>query len=317
MGLRIRTNVGSLNAQRRLGSSTDAVASSMNKLASGSRINRAADDAAGLAVSENLRADVRSLNMAKRNANDGVSLVQTAEGGLEETGNMLIRLRELAIQGASDTIGQQERGFINKEYFQLKDEIDRIANSTEFNGTRLLVGGRGVDGSMPAEMMDKANAFPLEIQVGKDYYHDSDAIGQQNPVNIIKIDMSHLNAFTAGDGSLNIGRADVDDVSEGNTRVDSKQSSQNAIARLDTAINKVNEYRAYLGAVQNRFQSSISNLGSQTENLDTARSRIRDTDYAAETAQFTQNHILQQAGTSILSQANQQPQMALSLLQNM
>ena len=316
MGLRIRTNIGSLNAQRRLGQSTDAVASSMNKLASGSRINRAADDAAGLAVSENLRADVRSLNMAKRNANDGVSLVQTAEGGLEETSNMLIRLRELAIQGASDTVGNQERGFINKEYFQLKDEIDRIANSTEFNGTRLLVGNKA-DGEMPDEMMGKANKFPLEIQVGKDYYHDSDALDKQNPVNIIKIDMSHLNAFTNGEGSLNIGRADMDDNSDANTRVDTKQSSQVAVSRLDEAINKVNEYRSYLGAVQNRFTSAINNLGVQTENLDTARSRIRDADYAAETATFTQNHILQQAGTSVLSQANQQPQMALSLLQNM
>jgi len=289
----------------------------MNKLASGSRINRAADDAAGLAVSENLRADVRSLNMAKRNANDGVSLVQTAEGGLEETSNMLIRLRELAIQGASDTIGNQERGFINKEYFQLKDEIDRIANSTEFNGTRLLVGNKADSGELPEEMMGQANKFPLEIQVGKDYYLDSDSLDKQNPVNIIKIDMSRLNAFTNGEGSLNLGAANVDDTSEENTRVDSKASSQQAISRLDDAINKVNEYRAYLGAVQNRFTSAISNLGVQTENLDTARSRIRDADYAAETATFTQNHILQQAGTSVLSQANQQPQMALSLLQNM
>ncbi len=311
MGLRIRTNVASLNSQRRLGSSTDAVQASMNKLASGSRINRAADDAAGLAVSENLRADVRSLNMAKRNANDGISLVQTAEGGLEETSNMLVRLRELAVQGASDTIGNTEREFLNKEYMQLKDEIDRIASSTEFNGTRLLVGDK-VD-ELPEEMQTGANSFPLEIQVGKDYYQDSDAIGNRNQVNIIKIDMGHLNAFTSG---LGLGEAEPEE-GGGGTRVDSKVSSQQAISKLDGAITQVNEYRAYLGAIQNRFNSSINNLGVQVENLDTARSRIRDTDYAAETATFTQGHILQQAGTSVLSQANQQPQMALSLLQNM
>lgn len=311
MGLRIRTNVASLNSQRRLGSSTDAVQGSMNKLASGSRINRAADDAAGLAVSENLRADVRGLNMAKRNANDGISLVQTAEGGLEETANMLVRLRELAVQGASDTIGNTEREFLNKEYMQLKDEIDRIATSTEFNGTRLLVGDRA--GELAGELSEGANSFPLEIQVGKDYFAESDAIDNRNQVNIIKIDMGKLNAFTSG---LGIGEAEPEE-GGGGTRVDTKVNAQQSIGSLDGAITKVNEYRAYLGAIQNRFQSSINNLGVQTENLDAARSRIRDTDYAAETAQFTQNNILQQAGTSVLSQANQQPQMALSLLQNM
>jgi len=311
MGLRIRTNVASLNSQRRLGMSTDALQSSMNKLASGSRINRAADDAAGLAVSENLRADVRGLNMAKRNANDGISLVQTAEGGLEETGSMLVRLRELAVQGASDTIGNTEREFLNKEYMQLKDEIDRIALSTEFNGTRLLVGERASE--LSDELTGGANSFPLEIQVGKDYYKDSDAIDLRNQVNIIKIDMGKLNAFTTG---LGIGEAEPDE-GGGGTRVDSKVNAQKSISALDDAITKVSEYRAYLGAILNRFQSSINNLGVQTENLDAARSRIRDTDFAAETATFTQNSILQQAGTSVLSQANQQPQVALSLLQNL
>lgn len=311
MGLRIRTNVASLNSQRRLGSSTEAVQGSMNKLASGSRINRAADDAAGLAVSENLRADVRGLNMAKRNANDGISLVQTAEGGLEETSNMLVRLRELAVQAASDTIGNTERGFLNKEYMQLKDEIDRIATSTEFNGTRLLVGD--AKESLPEELQTESNEFPLEVQVGKDYFGDSDAIGNRNQVNIIKIDMGMLNAFTSG---LGLGEAEPEE-GGGGTRVDSKAGAQQSISTLDGAITKVNEYRAYLGAIQNRFQSSIASIGVTVENLDAARSRIRDADYAAETANFTQNNILQQAGTSVLSQANQQPQMALSLLQSM
>jgi len=282
----------------------------MAKLSSGSRINKAADDAAGLAISENLRADIRSLNVAKRNALDGVSMVQTAEGGLEETTNMLVRLRELAVQAASDTIGVQERGFLNKEYIQLKDEIDRIALSTEFNGTHLLMGDAAKD--YGDELLNgNTGDNPLEIQIGKDYYKENDAIDGRNPINIIKIDMSKLNAFTTGEGSLNIGRA------EDGTQVIDKASAQNSIASLDSAINRVNEQRAYLGAIQNRFTSTIANLGSQVENLDTARSRIRDTDFAAETATFTQNNILQQAGTSVLGQANQMPQIALSLLQNL
>jgi flagellin len=310
MGLRIRTNVSSLTAQRRLGQSSEALQGSMSKLSSGSRINKAADDAAGLAMSENLRADVRGLNVAKRNALDGVSIVQTAEGGLEETTNMLVRLRELAVQSASDTIGKQEREFLNKEYVQLKDEIDRIALSTEFNGTRLLMGENA--GNFSDELMSgNTGDNPLDIQIGKDYFAESDGSGSGNPINIIRIDMSKLNAFTDGEGSLGIGRADD------GTNVNTKGEAQTAISTLDTAINRVNEQRAYLGAIQNRFTSTIANLGSQIENLDTARSRIRDTDYASETALFTQNNILQQAGTSILGQANQMPQIALSLLQNM
>jgi flagellin len=310
MGLRIRTNVASLTAQRRLGNSSEALQGSMTKLASGSRINKAADDAAGLAISENLRADIRGLNVAKRNALDGVSMVQTAEGGLEETTNMLVRLRELAVQASSDTIGKKERGYINKEYLQLKDEIDRIAISTEFNGTHLLMGSAAND--FGDELLNgNTGDSPLEIQVGKDYLKENDSLDKPNAINIIKIDMSKLNAFTTGEGSLNLGRA-----SEG-TKVDSKVNAQSSITALDGAINHINEQRAYLGAIQNRFTSTIANLGIQTENLDTARSRIRDTDYAAETASFTQANIMQQAGTSVLGQANQMPQIALSLLQNL
>ncbi len=305
MGLRIRTNAASLNAQRRLGVSTENLRNSMSKLASGSRINKAADDAAGLAVSENLRADIRSMNMAKRNAMDGVSLVQTAEGGLVETSNMLIRLRELAIQGASDTIGNTERAFLDKEFLQLKDEIDRIANSTEFNGTRLLIG----NAEMPEEMQTNANAFPLEIQVGKDYFAQADGLDQANPVNIIKIDFASLNGFTTGEGSLDIGRA-----AEG-TRVNEKMSAQQSISKIDSAITRVSDYRSYLGAIQNRLGSTVQNLSINVENLEESRSRIADTDFAEETAIMTQNNILQQAGTSILANANQQPQIALQLLQ--
>jgi len=310
MGMRIRTNIASLNAQRRLGSSTDSLSNSAAKLASGERINKAADDAAGLAISENLRADVRSLNQAKRNALDGVSVLQTAEGGLMETTNMLVRLRELAVQSASDTIGTRERGFLDKEYQALKAEIDRIANSTEFNGTRLLVGKTEIADDMHAG----ENTFPLEVQIGKDYYRQSDSLEAGNPVNIIRLDLHNLNAFSTGENSLNINKTMAGEELSG---ISEKKDAQLSIGRLDEAITTVNEYRAYLGAVQNRMTSAIANLGVTVENLDTARSRIRDTDFAAETADYTKAKILQQAGTSVLAQANQQPQIALGLLQNM
>lgn len=304
MGLRIKTNAPSLNAQRTLGNSTKALQRSMEKLASGERINRAADDAAGLAVSENLRADVRSLNVAKRNASDGISLVQTAEGGLMETSNMLVRLRELSIQASSDTIGDNEREFLDKEFLQLKDEIDRIASSTEFNGTRLLVG----ETEMPDDTETRTNQFPLEIQVNKDYFEASDSVETQNPINIIKIDFGQLNGFTEGDGSLEIGRG------EDGTRVNTKEAAQTSIMQIDQALNKVNDHRSYLGAIQNRLESSISNLNVQSQNMEESRSRIKDTDFAAETAKLTQANILQQAGTSVLANANSMPQVALSLL---
>lgn len=304
MGLRIRTNIASVNAQRRLKMSTQSLQSSMAKLSSGERINKSADDAAGLAVSENLKGDIRSLKMAARNANDGISLVQTAEGSLVETSSMLIRLRELAVQAASDTIGNREREFLDKEFLQLKDEIDRIANATEFNGTRLLVGSA----ELPAEMGGTQNEFPLEIQIGKDYYVDTDALDKRNPVNIIKIDFKNMNAFTHGDGSLDLGEH------EDGARVHRKADAQMSIAKLDQAMYRVNNYRAYLGSVQNRLGSTIRNLDVQTENLSESRSRIRDADFAAETAAMTQANIMQQAGTSVLANANTQPQIALSLL---
>ena len=309
MGLRIRTNIASINAQRRMGISTRALQSSSAKLSSGKRINKAADDAAGLAISENMRADARSLMQAKRNANDGISLVQTAEGSLVETSNMLVRLRELAVQSASDTVGQTERGFINKEYVALKDEIDRIANSTEFNGTRLLI---GQDPSLQEELANAPETFPLEIQVGKDYYSSADAKDNRNQVNIIKIDLENINAFTTAEG-LNLGVGEDDS----GTLVNSKTKAQEAISILDSAITKVNDYRAYLGSIQNRLGSSVNNLETSIENIMESKSRIVDTDFASETAQYTQSNILQQAGSAVLAQANLQPQVALNLLQNL
>ena len=306
MGLRIQTNIQALTAQRNLLTSTDTNNQSMERLASGYRINKAADDAAGLAISEKLKADIRGLNMAKRNASDGVSLVQTAEGGLNEVGSILSRLREIAVQSSSDTIGKTERGFLNKEYTALKDEIDRITNATEYNGTRLLVGNQE---SLDSSLVNRSNPYPLEIQVGKDYFQNVDEKSQNNPVNVIRIDLQNLNTNTDSNG-LNLGRSTED----GGTRVDSKESAQQSIGTLDNAIQKVAEYRSYLGSIQSRLGSTISTLSVQTENFAAANSRIRDTDFADESAKLTQSNILKQAGVAVLSQANQSPQAALRLL---
>ncbi len=308
MGLRIRTNVQSLVAQRHFTASNEKVNKHMERLASGYRINKAADDAAGMAISETLRADVRSLGQAKRNTNDAVSLVQVAEGSLNEITNILIRLRELGVQAASDTIGSRERRYLNEEYFQLKDEIDRIATGTEYNGTRLLTG----QSEVPEEMLKDHNFSPLEIQVDKDYFAGQDALTSPNPVNVIRMNLSNMNALTEGEGSLGIGST----LNEGGSRVDSKELAQQSINTVDTAFEKVATYRANLGAIQSRLESTDRNLGVRIENLQSANSRIRDADFATETAEMTQANILQQAGASILSQANQFPQIALQLLQS-
>lgn len=278
----------------------------MEKLSSGFRINKAADDAAGLAISENLRTEVRGMQQARRNAQDGISLVQTAEGGLNEITNILSRLRELSVQSASDTIGPVERGFLQKEFGALKQEIDRIANSADFNGTKLLVGQT----QLPAELEAGGNPPPLEIQVGTNWNQMLDGKEQQNPTNIIRIDVQEMNALTEGPNSLDIGGPES---AEG-TRIDTKELAQLSMDKLDKAIERVNSYRATLGAVQNRLQSAVSNLGNRIENLDAAKSRIKDADFAEETAGMTQQQILQQAGVAVLSQSNQLPQLALKLL---
>lgn len=306
MGLRIATNVQSLVAQRNLSDSVSKGSASMEKLSSGYRINRASDDAAGLAVSEKLKADIRGLGMAKRNANDGISLIQTAEGGLNEIGNILTRLRELGVQSASDTIGNRERGFLNKEFSALKDEITRIAQSTEFNGTLLLAGDRE---GLPEELTARSNAYPVDIQIGKDYFTNTDGEGVRNPTNIIRLNLEDINATVGADG-LNLGASD----DESSTNVASKEASQMALSTLDTAINKLAEHRSTLGGFQSRLSSTLNNLSIQIENATASNSRIRDTDFAEETAKFTQSNILKQAGVSILSQANTYPQSALALI---
>lgn len=307
MGLRIRTNVQSLIAQRHLLNSTESVKEQQTKLASGYRINKAADDAAGLAISEVLKADLRSLAQAKRNAADAVSMLQVAEGGLEEINNIMIRLRELSIQSASDTIGAREREYLNNEFMALKDEIDRIALSTEYNGTRLLSGTKGVHVSL----LKDHNFSPLEIQVGKDYISAVDSLKAAKPVNIIRMDFDKLNATTDGPNSLGIGST----TNKNGTSILTKQKAQQSIEILDQAMQKVAAYRANLGALQNRLVSTQTNLGISMENLGMAKSRIKDADFAESTAKLTEATILQQAGAAVLTQANQMPQIALKLLQ--
>lgn len=304
MGLRIQTNVQSIVAQRNLEASTAVNQQSMERLSSGFRINRASDDAAGLAISEKLRADVRGLNMAKRNASDGVSLVQTAEGGMSEIGNILSRLRELAVQGSSDTIGNSERGFLNKEYMQLKDEIDRITNSTEYNGTMLLTGKR----ELPEALSARSNKNPIEIQVHKNWYAETDGDTTKPAVNVLRINLQDIDTST--DTGLGLGSA----ADENGTRVDSKETARTSIQVIDDAITKISSYRSELGAVQSRLGSTINNLSVTAENFAAANSRIRDTDFADETARMTQSNILKQGGIAVLSQANQSPQVALRLL---
>lgn len=276
MGLRINTNVTALKGQRNLSTSNANQADVLEKLSSGSRINKAGDDAAGLAISEKLTAHSRGLTQAKRNAADGISLIQTAEGGLNEVSNILLRMRELSVQAASDTVGQEERQYIDFEYQALTDEINRIAQVTEFNGAKLL-NGQNPD---------------FEVQVG---IHN-------NPEEDRLVYSPQMTDVTAG----RLGLTDL------NTQ--NKENSQNNLAAIDNAISQVNENRAGLGALQNRLQSTIRNLAITNENLSEANSRIRDADFAVQTSELTKQSILQQAGTATLAQANQRQMSALSLL---
>jgi flagellin len=276
MGLRIATNTTALNAQRQMAITRLNLDKTLEKLASGSRINHAGDDAAGLAISENLRAQIRGIRQAKRNAQDGVSLIQVSEGGLNEISNILIRLRELGIQAASDTIGDVERQFTDREYQSLKQEIDRIANVTQFNGTPLLNGKAGI----------------FEVQVGT----------HNNPI----LDRVVYNGERSD--------ASLDALRLGGESVATKQGAQLSLAVIDEALVRVNSIRADLGALQNRLQSTINNLSISDENLSAANSRIRDADMAEEVSEMTKNNILFQSGISVLSQANNTNASTLKLL---
>lgn len=276
MGLRIATNVISLNAQKNLGNTQRAMSTSMERLSSGYRINKAADDAAGLAISENLRAVTRGLRQANRNANDGISLVQVAEGSLNEVSNMLIRLRELAVQSSSDTIGDTERKFLDVEYQQLKSEVQRITDSTNFNGYDLLNGTGGL----------------IDIQVGVHNDPFKDRISFNSSAADASLAALGLAAETIG----------------------SKMGAQTSLDVVDSALTSINAIRANFGALQNRLVSTSQNLLVADENFSAANSRIRDADIASETAEMTRNNILMQAGISVLGQANNVQQMALKLL---
>ncbi len=276
MGMRVSTNMSAINAQRNLVGSQRMISKSMAQLASGSRINIAADDAAGLAISEKLKAGIRSARQANRNANDGISMVQTAEGGLNEIGNIVTRLRELGIQAASDTVGSVERGFLDKEVQQLKAETQRIASSTKWGTTNLL------DGSSPV----------FEFQIGIFNNAEEDRISFDPSGNNAALDALGLEGLD----------------------YTSKEGAQEALTLLDGAQDNVNGMRANLGALQNRLTSTTDNLGVLEENMSAANSRIRDTDVAMASSEMTRNNILLQAGTSTLAQANSVNQLALKLI---
>lgn len=276
MGLRIATNIASQNVQKNLKEVSNAGNTQLEKLSSGKRITKASDDAAGLAIATNLEAQTKGLRQASRNANDGVSLVQTAEGGLNETSNILTRLRELTIQAASDTVGETERGFLDKEYQQLSKEIDRISESTVFNGTQLLNGkGKG----------------SMDFQVGA-------FAGEQNRITFDsgESDASSANIGIAGSG------------------ITSKDDALSSISSIDQAIEKVSGQRANLGSIQSRLQSTIKNLEVQTINQDSARSVIQDVDVAEASASLASNQVVKNAAVSTLAQANQIPNSALRLI---
>ncbi len=276
MGLRIATNITSLNAQRTMAATRLNLDRSLERLASGSRINHAGDDAAGLAISENLRAQIRGIRQAKRNSQDGVSMVQVTEGGLNEITNILVRLRELSIQSASDTISDVERQFTDREFQSLKQEIDRISNVTQFNGMPMLNGKGGI----------------YEFQVGT----------HNNPI----LDRIVFNAERSD--------ASLDALKLGGESCATKQGAQLSLAVIDDALVRVNSVRADLGALQNRLQSTINNLAISDENLSAANSRIRDTDMAEEVSEMTKNNILMQSGVAVLGQANNTANVALKLL---
>ena len=273
MGIRINTNVSSINTRRHLANSTGAFHKSMEKLSSGLRINRAGDDAAGLAISENLKSDIRALNQAARNAADGISLIQTAEGSLDEVSNILLRMKELAEQSLNGTLSDTDRGYLNAEYTALTQEIGRISDGVDFNGVKLLDGSGGT----------------VQIQVG---------IGTSGSDSV---------AIDLGD--------DLDAAGLGlAATVDSASNASAAMDEIDDAISTVVSARGAFGAVQNRLESSIRNINMMSENLSAANSRIRDVDVAYETSNMTSNQILQQAGVSMLAQANMSTSLAMSLL---
>ena len=285
MPVRIFNNISSINAQRILGNNNDRLSQSVERISSGLRINRASDDAAGLAISEGLRSDIRALRQAVRNSNDGISLVNITEGALNEQGSMLIRLRELASQAATGTTGSTERATIQLEFNSLRNEIDRITATTEFNGQKLI------DGSLSSSI---ASATQVFIQVGIDNSVNS-RINLNEQINLKAVTASALSIDTLS--------------------VTTSTAALSALDSISNAISSVTATRGQVGAVQNRLIRSISNLSISVENLSAADSQIRDADIAEEVALLTRNQILVQASTAMVGQANLIPQSVLQLLQ--
>ncbi|AQZ94992.1 flagellin [Halopseudomonas phragmitis] len=388
MSLTVNTNVASLNTQRNLNSSASSLQTSLQRLSTGSRINSAKDDAAGLQIANRLTSQVNGLNVAVRNANDGISLAQTAEGALQQTTNILQRMRDLSLQSANGSNSDSEREALNAEVTQLKKEIDRISNTTTFGGRKLLDGNFGIssfqvgsaaneiisvgigemsssslegdffrtalgaagpatadgtleftlvfediddveitvdvkDGDTGAVVADKIAAAINDLNLGVGVLKDENGAyqiisgvaedGTSNALTSITMDDADGSGvtFTAVTASTTAVAANsVKDID-----ITSAAGAQSAILVIDEAIKQIDSQRADLGAVQNRFENTIANLQNIAENVSAARGRIQDTDFAAETANLTKNQILQQAGTSILAQANQLPQAVLSLLQ--
>ena len=285
MAIRIFNNIASLNAQRILGTNHDRLNQSVERISSGLRINRASDDAAGLAISEGLRSDIRALRQAGRNANDGVSLINITEGALNEQSSMLIRLRELASQAATGTTGSTERATIQLEFNALRNEIDRITNTTEFNGQKLI------DGSLASSIASTSQVF---IQIGIDSNANS-RINLNEQIDLQAVTASALSIDTLS--------------------VKTSTDALTALEGVNTAIDSVTAIRGQVGAVQNRLMRSISNLSISVENLSAAESQIRDADIAEEVALLTRNQIMVQASTAMVGQANLIPQSVLQLLQ--
>ncbi len=274
--MKINTNIAAIQGQNALKKSSRDVEESQSKLASGTRIVKAADDAAGLAISEKMKAEIRSSKQANRNANDGISLVQTAEGGLNESSTLLTRMKELAMQAATDTLGDTERQLVENEYQGMQAELDRIAAGTEFGGRKLL-NGQGSN---------------LDFQVG---LH-----GQK------------MNRVSYDAGSI---RSDSNALGISGGTVTSKDDARNVLGRIDQAFDKISGHRAMLGSIQNRLQTSSNNLDVYTENMSASNSRIRDVDYAVESSNLARGKIITEAGTAVLAQANISPQAALRLVQ--
>jgi len=277
MAIRINTNVESVFAQKHLARTQRSLRSTMEHLSSGLRLTRAADDAAGMGVSQKMRAHITSLKMAQRNANDGISLVQTAEGALSETGDILARMRELAVESSSEVLQATERAYLQTEFTALQEEIERIADSTQFNGLSLA------DGTTTS----------VAVQVGI--------------FNVAAEDRISVVLQDSQTATLGVNTTAID--------LGSATDSQLAITAIDTAIDSVNNSRSTYGSVQNRLTSALRNLENYTENLVETESRIRDVDFAQATADMSRHQIFSQAGISVLSQANSNPQNALSLLQ--